>query len=198
MNPLTGGLDASSDAAGSVADQVFAIFAHSGDAAYYGERVSVIQHSLQAAHFAKLADAPPALLIAALLHDIGHLLQNAPHDLAQWTEDAQHELAGSRWLARRFGPEVSEPVRLHVPAKRYLCATEAGYVAQLSPASRLTLELQGGPMSPAQARAFEAERFARDAVRLRHWDDQGKIAGLTTASLSDHRALIESLVLRAG
>jgi gamma-butyrobetaine dioxygenase len=180
----------------SVADEVFAIFARAGDGAYYGEKVSVIQHSLQAAHFGRLAGAVPSLVAAALLHDIGHLLGNAPDDIAEWTEDAHHELAGSRWLARRFVSEVSEPVRLHVPAKRYLCATLPGYAAQLSPASVVTLGLQGGPMSPTEVAAFESERFHREAVRLRHWDDQGKMTGLETASLHDHRALIESLVIR--
>jgi gamma-butyrobetaine dioxygenase len=179
----------------SVATEVSAIFHAAGGGAYFGERVSVTEHSLQAAHFAQLEGAPPALVAAALLHDIGHLLAHAPDDLAEWTQDVQHELVGGRWLAQRFPGEVSEPVRLHVPAKRYLCATDGGYLSRLSPASVVTLKLQGGPMSAREARAFEAERHHREAIRLRHWDDQGKIAGLKTASLADHRALIESLSL---
>ena len=85
-----------------VADEVFALFQRAGGGAYYGEPVSVTEHSLQAAHFARLEGAPPCLVVAALLHDIGHLLGNAPEDLAEWTDDAQHELIGSRWLAQRF------------------------------------------------------------------------------------------------
>ncbi|MGA9028186.1 MAG: HD domain-containing protein [Steroidobacteraceae bacterium] len=182
----------------SVADELFALFREAGDSAYYGEVVSTTEHCLQAAHFAALEGAPPGLVAAALLHDIGHLLQAAPNDIAEWTRDARHEITGSRWLAQRFAPEVSEPVRLHVPAKRYLCATDPGYAAMLSPASAITLKLQGGPMSLPEVRAFEAERHFREAVRLRHWDDQGKIAGLLTASLADHRVLIESLGILRG
>ena len=85
------------------------------------------EHGLQAAYFAQAAAAPDALVIAALLHDIGHLIESVPDDIADWARDARHELTGSQWLAARFGPEVCEPVRLHVPAKRYLCATDPAY-----------------------------------------------------------------------
>lgn len=180
----------------SVADEVFAIFQSGGGGAYFGERVSVTEHSLQAAHFAQLEGAPPCLVAAALLHDIGHLLNTAADDLAEWTEDAQHELIGARWLAQRFTGEVSEPVRLHVPAKRYLCATDAGYAGQLSTASAFTLKLQGGPMSTHEVQAFEAQRCHREAVRLRHWDDQGKIFGLKTRLLVEYRELLDSLSMR--
>jgi gamma-butyrobetaine dioxygenase len=111
--------------------------------------------------------------------------------------DARHEEIGGHWLAARLGPEVAEPVRLHVPAKRYLCATDPTYFAQLSPASVLTLKLQGGPMSPGEVAAFETERYFREAVRVRKWDDRGKVAGMTTPSLADYRALIEALTARA-
>lgn len=167
----------------SVADEVLAIYGARGAGAYFGERVSVTEHCLQAAWFAQLESAPEPLVIAALLHDIGHLLEAVPDELADWTSDARHEEIGARWLAQRFGPEISEPVRLHVPAKRYLCATDAGYLRQLSSASVHTLALQGGPMSPAETRAFELEPHYRAAVRVRRWDDQGKVAGLGTPPL---------------
>jgi len=175
----------------SISSEIFSLFERSGAAAYFGERVSLTQHSLQAAYFAREQRAPAALVIAALLHDIGHLLEDLPDDLAQWTADSRHEELGARWLAVRFGPEIVEPVRLHVPAKRYLCATNASYVSRLSEASRHTLQLQGGPMTPSEAASFAAERYARDAVRLREWDDQGKVAGLSTPALSAYRTLIE-------
>ena len=108
---------------------------------------SMTAHALQAAYFAQQDGAPAQLVLAALLHDIGHLVQDAPADIADWTVDARHEEIGSRWLARRFGPEIAGPVRLHVPAKRYLCATDPMYLAKLSQASVHTLKLQGGPMS---------------------------------------------------
>ena len=115
----------------------------------------------------------------------------APDDIADWKQDARHELSGSRWLAARFGPEVSEPVRLHVPAKRYLCATDPGYMSQLSAASVTTLALQGGPMNAAETRAFEAEPYWREAVLLRQFDDQGKIAACKTPPFEHYRPLIE-------
>jgi [1-hydroxy-2-(trimethylamino)ethyl]phosphonate dioxygenase len=177
----------------SVADEIFAIYSARGSDAYFGEPVSVTEHGLQAAHFAQLEQAPPRLVIAALLHDIGHLVVECPDDIEEWTSDAHHEQIGGGWLAKRFGPEVSEPVRLHVPAKRYLCATREAYLKKLSPASVVTLKLQGGVMSPGEISRFEAEPFFKQAIRVRVWDDQGKIAGLKTAELREYRALLEGM-----
>ncbi len=180
----------------TAADEIFAIYRDRGSGAYFGESVSMSEHALQAAHFAQTDAALPALIVAALLHDIGHLIDEVPADIANWTTDACHELVGSRWLARRFAPEVSEPVRLHVPAKRYLCATDGRYFAKLSEASVATLKLQGGPMTGPELARFEAERFHKEAVRLRRWDDQGKIAGLSTPELEHYRDLIDRLANR--
>ncbi len=159
------------------------------------------EHALQAAYFARGAAAPPALIVAALLHDVGHLVMDVPENLADWVEDARHEEVGCGWLAERFPAEVYEPVRLHVPAKRYLCATNARYFSRLSAASVATLKLQGGPMSAAEIARFEQERYYKEAVRIRHWDDQGKVAGLVTPQLETYRALLESIAIgvrRAG
>jgi len=179
----------------TISDEILAIFARRGAGAYFGENVSMTEHALQAAYFAQAAAAPPNLIVAALLHDIGHLLEDVPDDIADWTVDAHHERVGSRWLAKRFPPEVAEPVRLHVPAKRYLLATDAGYFAKLSPASVVTLKLQGGPMEAHEVTNFETEHFYKEAVRVRQWDDLGKVAGLKTPGLADYRALIEELAL---
>ena len=176
-----------------VADEILALFGDRGADEYFGESVSMSEHALQAAYFAQAADAPPALIVAALLHDIGHLIENVPSDIADWILDAHHEELGSRWLARKFGPAVFEPVRLHVPAKRYLLATDAGYFAKLSPASLITLKLQGGPMAAGEVCRFETEPYYREAVRVRHWDDQGKLRGLKTPGLGDYRELLEAL-----
>lgn len=143
----------------------------------YGEGVSQLEHALQCGAFAERDGASAALVAATFLHDIGHLLHDLPQDIADSGVDTQHESTGSAWLSQYFGPEVTEPVRLHVAAKRYLAAVEPGYFERLSEASRLSLRLQGGPMSPEQARAFEAEPFFADAVRLRRWDEEGKIIG---------------------
>jgi phosphonate degradation associated HDIG domain protein len=178
----------------TVADEIFGIFGKRGAEAYFGECVSATEHGLQAAWFAQTEGAADNLIVAALLHDIGHLIDDIPDDLAQWTQDEQHEKTGAAWLARRFGPEVSEPVRLHVPAKRYLCATEAGYLGNLSPASVRTLQLQGGPMAPAEVVAFEREPYSPEARLVRRWDDRAKVADLKTPGLAAYRALIDGLV----
>ena len=177
----------------SVSQEVLSIYGRLGSGAYFGERISMLEHGLQAAHFAKVLGAPDTLVIAALLHDVGHLLEAVPEAIEDWISDARHEVSGARWLAQRFAPAVSEPVRLHVPAKRYLCATDAGYFAQLSSASVHTLKLQGGPMVAAEISRFEAEPCYREAIVVRRCDDQGKVAGLKTPVLQDYTALIDSL-----
>jgi phosphonate degradation associated HDIG domain protein len=177
----------------TVADEVLALYAQRGAQSYFGEDVNMSEHGLQAAHFAEADGAPEALVIAALLHDIGHLTENAPADIRDWKHDAHHERSGARYLAQRFGPEVSEPVRLHVPAKRYLCATDPDYLSKLSEASVITLKLQGGPMSAAEIAAFEAEPHWREAVRVRRWDDMGKVPRLEVAGFEHYRGTIERL-----
>ncbi len=179
----------------SITDELLGLFAERGADAYFGESVSMTEHGLQAAYFARSAGAPPSLVIAALLHDVGHLVVHVPDDLKDWVEDAHHEEIGSKWLARRFPPSVSEPVRLHVPAKRYLLAVDATYLAKLSPASVVTLKLQDGPMSREEVAHFETEPYHRDAVKVRQWDDQGKVAGLATPTLGDYRDWIEELTI---
>jgi [1-hydroxy-2-(trimethylamino)ethyl]phosphonate dioxygenase len=177
----------------TISDEVLSIYGRGGSAAYFGEAVSMTEHGLQAAYFAQAAGASDELVVAALLHDIGHLIEAVPDDIADWKTDAHHELTGSQWLAGRFGPQVSEPVRLHVPAKRYLCATDPAYVRKLSSASVVTLKLQGGPMSSVEIAAFETEPYHRAALLVRHWDDQGKIAGLRTPDFGHYRVLIDRL-----
>jgi phosphonate degradation associated HDIG domain protein len=179
----------------NVVDEVAAIYAACGSGAYFGERVSMTEHGLQAAYFAQQCGAERALIVAALLHDIGHLLEVVPDELSDWTTDAHHENLGARWLAQRLRPEISEPVRLHVAAKRYLCATDPAYRARLSPASVHTLKLQGGALSPPEVSRFENERYYRDAVRVRRWDDDGKVVGLKTPTLDSYSALIAQFAL---
>ena len=174
-------------------DEAFALYDDRGSAAYFGAAVSMREHALQAAHFAEALGAPDALIAAALLHDIGHLLAAVPEDIHDWSVDARHELTGARWLRARFGAAVAEPVRLHVPAKRYLCATDPTYFAQLSEASVLTLTLQGGPLSPVEVAAFEREAAWGDALIVRRSDDRGKIAGFSTPPLEHYRPLLKSL-----
>ena len=177
----------------SILERIFSLYAARGSAAYFGEAVSMTEHGLQAAHFAELAGERETVIAAALLHDIGHLIATVPDDINEWTVDARHEATGARWLSEWFGAEVAEPVRLHVRAKRYLCATDPDYRSQLSPASVLTLNLQGGMMPAEEVASFEAEPAFRDALIVRRCDDRGKIAGLETRRLQDYSALLRSL-----
>lgn len=181
----------------AISDEIFAMFGRRGSEAYFGEAVSMLEHGLQAAHFARQAKARDELVLAALLHDIGHLVEDVPDDLADWKTDARHEDKGAAWLSKHFGPAVCDPVRLHVAAKRYLCATQPAYHSKLSPASVHTLRLQGGPMSAEEVAAFEREPHFRDAVHVRWWDDAGKVAGLATARLEDYRGMIEAAAVGA-
>lgn len=167
------------------------LFRERGDEAYIGEKVSQTEHALQAAWAAEKSGATPELITAALLHDVGHILDleyTAGYDPLV---DLQHENAGARWLEERFVPAVYEPVHLHVAAKRYLCATDPTYHDLLSEASRASLRAQKGPFSPTEAQEFEAHPFYRSAVELRRWDDIAKIPGLATPSLEHFLPFVE-------
>ncbi len=150
------------------------LFASEGAKEYLGEPVSQASHMLQAAALAERDRAGDALIAAALLHDVGHFAgMLAGHDLMPGT-DSRHGENGAAWLSQWFGAEVTEPVRLHVAAKRYLCATEPDYAAALSPASVYTLGVQGGPMRGEELAEFEANPYAAAAIRVRRWDDAAK------------------------
>lgn len=138
------------------------------------------QHALQAAWLAEREDRGDAMVVAALLHDIGHMVHELGENPADEGIDDRHEELGNAWLARHFGPEVTEPVRLHVAAKRYLCAVEEDYFAKLSDDSVKSLALQGGPMSREEVAAFEALPQSRAAVQLRRYDEQAKVKDLAT------------------
>ena len=176
----------------TVVDQIFEVFASRGHGAYFGENVSQLEHALQAASLAERSGAAAPLIVAALLHDIGHLLHDFSENIADHGVDTLHETAGAAWLAAHFGPEVTEPIRLHVDAKRYLCATDSAYQAQLSAASIQSLELQGGPFTDSSARQFERLAYWREAVLLRRWDDLAKESGLATPPLEHFRGLLHS------
>lgn len=170
-----------------------AFAARGGDA--YGENVSQLDHALQCAQLAEAEGAGDHLIAAALLHDYGHLFEGRGDAAEREGLDAKHEAHGARALRRWFGPEVAGPVALHVIAKRYLCAAEPGYEAALSPASVLSLRLQGGPLDAAQRRRFERRRFAADAIRLRRWDDAGKIEGLVTPGLEHYWPILTRIAV---
>ena len=165
-------------------EAIAGLFAGPGARDYLGEAVTIGDHMRQAGALAEAAGAAAPLVAAALLHDIGHLRNET---------DSRHGTGGARWLSQWFGPAVTEPVRLHVAAKRYLCAAEPGYFGRLSPESVRTLALQGGPMTPAQAAAFEALPCTPDAVAVRRWDDQAKDPAVTPPEFSHFVPLLEAL-----
>jgi gamma-butyrobetaine dioxygenase len=173
-------------------DEIFSTFRERGAGAYLGEPVSIAEHSLQAALAAERDDAHPALVAAALLHDYGHLVHDLPEDSAEHGVDTAHEDVAHAFLTGLFGPDVVEPIRLHVAAKRYLCAVERAYVEALSPASVLSLELQGGPFNEHEVAVFEASPHAQNAVRLRRYDDAAKVAGASTPDLEHFRPALEA------
>jgi phosphonate degradation associated HDIG domain protein len=165
-------------------DQIRELFEGGGGRQYGGERVTQLAHALQCAKAAEAAGASAPLIVAALLHDVGHLVHDLGPRPAERGIDDRHEERGAQWLARWFGPEVTEPVRLHVDAKRYLCAVEPGYFQGLSSGSVRSLALQGGRFDAEGAAAFIAAPHAQDAVRLRRWDEAAKVAGLATPDIA--------------
>jgi gamma-butyrobetaine dioxygenase len=178
-------------------DEIFDTFRRLGDRDY-GEQVTVLEHSLQAAAAAENEGAPATLIAAAVLHDFGHLIHGLPEDVADHGIDGAHEQVGAAYLARWFARTVSEPVRLHVAAKRYLCARDAAYRETLSPSSRQSLALQGGPFSDTEACEFEASPFFADSLRLRRYDDLAKVPGSPTPGLEHFRAYIEQALGEGG
>jgi [1-hydroxy-2-(trimethylamino)ethyl]phosphonate dioxygenase len=182
----------------AIVDEIVRLFQTRGDAAYVGEAVSQTEHALQSAQLAEAEDATDALVVAALLHDVGHILHDLPEDVAEHGIDDCHEEVGRTWLEHHFGPDVSEPVRLHVAAKRYLCAATPGYHAELSAASQKSLALQGGPMSVDEAAGFQAHPHHQAAVRLRHWDDLAKVPGLAVPGLDHYRTRLANVLRTRG
>ncbi len=170
------------------------ILTRRGADSYLGEAVTMQEHMLQGACFAEQEGAADALVAAALLHDIGHYTGEFGEDYIEQGVDDLHEEAGAKVLEGFFPPLVVECVRLHVAAKRYLCATDPGYFGKLSQASVQTLALQGGPMEPDEAAAFECHPFCRDAIRVRLWDEAGKVQGMTTPPFAHYAPLLQRVV----
>jgi phosphonate degradation associated HDIG domain protein len=179
--------------AGSI-DEVWGLFERWGGEGY-DEQVSQLAHALQTAALAEADDASDPLVAAALLHDVAHLLEKTDQRPARArAADLRHEARGANYLASLFGAEVTAPIALHVAAKRYLCAVEPGYRVGLSSGSHRSLELQGGPFEPTGEQTFETTPGWADAVRLRRWDDRGKIEGLGVPTLEHYRPVLERVL----
>jgi [1-hydroxy-2-(trimethylamino)ethyl]phosphonate dioxygenase len=177
-----------------VVDKLLDLLTTQGIRQYGDEQVSQCEHALQCAFLAEREGAPVTLLSAALLHDIGHLRYDAGDRPALRGVDDQHEELGARLLLDAFGPAVAEPVRLHVAAKRYLCATDVNYFGRLSAASQRSLALQGGPFTAAEVAAFDATPYAGQAIRIRLWDEAAKLPGCETPPVEHFRVTLISAV----
>jgi gamma-butyrobetaine dioxygenase len=174
-----------------VVDEILEKLKHAGGTMYGGEIVTQLQHALQCASLAEQAGAGRAQVVAALLHDYGHML-SGDEGAAERGVDMAHEEVAADHLARWYRPEVCEPIRLHVAAKRYLCAVEPAYFAGLSPASVASLKAQGGAFSGREVDVFRDNPHWRAAVALRRWDDAAKDPAAPTPPLGAFRAVLES------
>jgi len=179
-------------------DRILELLNQLGADRYGGEEVTQLAHALQCATFAQQSGADDSLVAAALLHDIGHLVNPKDEGAAARGIDAAHEKVGAAFLARWFGPAVTAPIAQHVNAKRYLCQAEEGYFARLSDESVRSLAVQGGPYSAEQAAAFRASPYAEAAVALRRWDELAKDPQMKTPSLADFRPVLERALSATG
>lgn len=170
-------------------DNILDVF-HQRGHRHYGEDVSELQHALQSAEFASQFGESEEIILSCLLHDFGHLLHDLGEEIATEGVDALHEELGARLLVDLFPPEIVEPIRLHVAAKRYLCWSDASYTEGLSASSRLSLQLQGGPMTDQEAAEFESLPHYLRAVQVRRYDDMAKVPDMKTAELASYRGLI--------
>jgi [1-hydroxy-2-(trimethylamino)ethyl]phosphonate dioxygenase len=176
----------------NVISEIFTTFREKGHR-FYGENITETQHALQCATFADRAGESPEMIAACLIHDYGHLCHSLGEDIADKGIDSAHEQVGAKLLNRWFPPEVVEPVRLHVTAKRYLCWKDKTYFDELSDASRQSLALQGGPMSDAEGKAFESHPHYKAAIQLRRYDDMGKVVGMETPDFEKFREVLISV-----
>lgn len=175
-------------------ERIFDVFRDCGDR-HYGENVSEIQHALQTAEFARQFGESDAVVLSCLLHDFGHMLHNHGEDIAEKGIDAKHEELGAELLKDYFPEQILEPIRQHVAAKRYLCRVNPSYADGLSESSRVSLALQGGPMSEEEARLFEANPHFEACIRVRRYDDMGKVPDMETRDLESYRPLIEQFLI---
>lgn len=175
-----------------VTQEILHLFETNGGSMYGGEAVTQLEHALQCAEQARKHNASNELITASLLHDIGHLLHDLPDDASDKGIDDMHELLGEKYLTKHFKLGAVEPVKLHVQAKRYLCATEPGYLDTLSTPSKISLEFQGGVMDKEEVALFEKNEFYKEAVNLRRWDDLAKDPNLVSPSIETFTSAIES------
>ena len=179
----------------SIIDEIFQNMRQSAPMEY-GERVTIVDHSFQTAVFAERDGADDLMIAAAFLHDYGHFCHDMGEDIADKGIDAIHEELGAEALRDYFVPEVIEPMRLHVAAKRYLVATDEEYVKTVSPASMLSLKVQGGPFNESQVAEFEANPYFKRAVQLRLYDEAGKVPEMEVPDYEYYRPILEKALIQ--
>ena len=183
----------------SIADSLWQVLSHlyesKGNKQYGLCTMSQYQHGAQAAYLAKRAGHSASLVIAALLHDIGHMVHDLGEHPASQGVDDRHEEVGANWLQQYFDESVVMPVRLHVMAKRYLCATDASYLSHLSPDSVESLALQGGALEGNELEAYLRLPYANDAVVLRRLDEAAKDINLPVPAFESFRAEYNQVIL---
>ena len=159
---------------------------------FYDEAVTQLEHALQCAELAIKYNASNSQITSALLHDIGHFIMDEHNAEVSFLDtDLNHEEIGAEYLEPFFPEVVTTPIRLHVPAKRYLCTVDASYYDGLSAASKQSLKLQGGVMSNEERAKFEQITHYKDALTLRRWDDQAKVKGLETDGLETYHEIVQ-------
>lgn len=178
----------------TIVDFIGDIFERRGAESYLGEPVTMSEHMLQGAELAEQAGASDEIIAAALLHDIGHYTNEFPDDALAQGIDNHHDEAGAAILSRFFPSVVTQCVRYHVAAKRYLCATDEAYFNKLSEASVHTLGLQGGPMNEDEVTEFEKNPHLKEIVQVRYWDDQGKVPNHVTPNFAHYAPLLQNVV----
>ena len=161
---------------------------------YIGEKVTIAEHMIQTAMLAEENHSSQSLICACLLHDYGHFVIEDPDYLVSKSIDGKHENVGFDFLKDYFKPEVTEPIKLHVQAKRYLCRNKSYYDLMSDP-SKISLELQGGTMNDDEAQKFTLSKFYKDAITLRKYDDDGKIPNVKVKKIDDYRDLIASQLI---
>jgi predicted HD phosphohydrolase len=179
----------------SIVDFILDLFARRGSDKNMGEPISMAQHMEQTAACAAADGATNDLVIAALLHDIGHFVGDFPFDAPESGIDDLHELTGAKFLETFYPASVTEPIRLHVAAKKYLCTVDEQYFTLLSAASVQSLQVQGGLMTEAEIETFESSPYHQAAIKLRRYDEDGKVSGLDIKSVQSYKNMLQSLLL---
>jgi len=172
--------------------EILNLFEKNGSSMYGGEAVTQLEHALQCAELARQNNASDELVTASLLHDIGHLLHDLPDDASDNGIDDMHELLGNKYLQNHFKLAAVEPVKLHVQAKRYLCAVDDNYYETLSEPSKISLSFQGGIMNAEEVQQFEQNEFYKEAVALRKWDDLAKDPNFVSPAIDTFINAIEN------